>query len=448
MYTLAEIVTWSQGKYTGDDLGTSVIGVSIDTRTIKRGEIFFAVKGEQSDGHEYIHKAFEKGAIACVVESSREKTTEGSLILVDDVVMSLQNCAREYRKQLQIPVIGITGSSGKTTTKNMIAAVLNTKYNVCATRESYNNHLGVPLSVLSVKNEDEIGVFEVGMNHVGEMAPLAEIIKPDVVVITGIGMAHVEAFENTTCIGGPQEAIAREKSELVKALSKNGLLVLPEKEKFKDLIASFSEHSRVVTISVENQNAALIQKKLIEKGFAYALATHMLQNALLAIAVGHEYKIDEHEAAAAIATAEYEERRFAEKNILIDGVLMHVVDDTYNANPDSVCAGIEMLSKMRVNNAKLIVTLGALKELGGALTAGYQRIYETIVKAGIDVLILCGIEWNPEPVQEVKPLHIIHVQNHAECAEKIKDVYKEGDIVLVKGSKSSKMQEVVKLLAS
>ncbi len=448
MYTLAEIVTWSQGKYTGDDLNAVVVGVSIDTRTIKKGEIFFAVKGEQSDGHEYIDKAFEKGAVACVVESAREKTTEGPLIVVDDVVVALQNCAREYRKQLHVPVIGITGSNGKTTTKNMIAAVLGTKYNVCATKESYNNHLGVPLSVLSVKNDDELCVFEVGMNHVGEMAPLAEIIQPDVVVITGIGMAHVEAFENTTHIGGPQEAIAREKSELVKALSKDGLLVLPEKEKFKDLIASFSAHSHVVTVSVENQNASIVQNKLIEKGFAYASATHMLQNALLAIAVGHEYKIGEDEAVGAIATAEYEERRFAEKNILIDGVLMHVVDDTYNANPDSVCAGIEMLVKMRVENTKLIVTLGALKELGEALTSGYQRIYETIVQAGIDVLILCGIDWSPEPVQEAKPLKIIHVKNHTECAEKIKDIYKEGDIVFVKGSKSSKMKEVVKLLAS
>jgi len=449
MYSLAEIIEWSKGKLFGDGfkLTTKATGVSIDTRTLKYGDIFFALKGEKNDGHEYLIKAFEKGALAAVVESSMNIGLPQ--IVVPDVLKAFQDCAREYRKKLNIKVVGVTGSNGKTTTKDMITAVLRTKYQVSCTEGNYNNHMGVPLSVLSAKPDSQFGVFEVGMNHQGETAPLAEIIAPQVTVITGIGMAHAEAFQDTKCVGGVCEAIAREKGDLVRALSKKGLLVIPEKEKFKDLISSFAPTAKVVGVSTANKEAVEIQSELIKGGFIYATAAHMIQNALLAMAVGAEFGVLKEDAIKAISKLEYEDGRFMEKTV--QGI--HIIDDTYNANPDSVCAAIDALGKIN-KKGKMVLVLGKLLEQGNSLFDGYQRIYENAFQIGIDTIVLCDIEWDPTKLPDVLinkhggkvAPKIIHVGNHEECAEKIKDMYKEGDIVLFKGSKSSEMKKVIGML--
>lgn len=449
MYSLAEIIEWSGGKLFGGGykLTTYATGVSIDTRTLKYGDIFFALKGENNDGHEYLVKAFERGALAAVVESAMNISLPQ--IVVPDALKAFQDCARGYRKKLNVSVVGVTGSNGKTTTKDMITAVLRTKYKVSSTEGNHNNHIGVPLSVLSMKSDSEFGVFEVGMNHQGEIAPLAEIINPQVTVITGIGMAHAEAFENTKCAGGVCEAIAREKGDLVRSLSKKGILVIPEKEKFKDLISSFAPTAKVVSISTATTEALETQRGLISGGFIYASAPHMLQNALLAIAVGAEFKIANVDAIKAISKLEYEEGRFREKTV--QGI--HIVDDTYNANPDSVCAAVEALGKIK-HNGKLVMVLGVLKEQGNSLTNGYQRIYETAFQVGVQSIILCDIGWNPsqlpkvliEKYQNKSVPEIVHVKNHEECADKVKEVYKEGDIVLFKGSKISQMGRVIGML--
>lgn len=445
MYTLLEIVDWSKGKILGGGfkLTTYANGVSIDTRTIKSGDIFFALKGEKSDGHEYIEKAFEKGALAAVVEKTMD--INFPQIVVVDTLKAFQDCAREYRKKLNIPVVGVTGSNGKTTTKDMISAVLRTKYRVSSTEGNYNNHIGVPLSVLSMKPDSQIGVFEVGMNHPGEIAPLGDIIHPQVAVITGIGTAHIEAFENTKCIGGPKEAIAREKGEIVRALSKNGLLVIPEKEKFKDLISSFAPMARVLNISASDSEAISIQKKLINKEFAYATAPHMIQNALLAIAVGKEFGVEKDVAIDAIVGLKYEDGRFIRKTI--NGI--DLVDDTYNANPDSVCAAIEALAKIN-HSGHLLMALGALREQGFNLKNGYQRIYETAFNNGVHTVILCDIDWDPvllsKKITDKNQPQILHVKNHKECRDKIKEIYKDGDIILFKGSRGSEMERVIVML--
>lgn len=449
MYSLAEIIEWSGGKLFGGGfkLSTKATGVSIDTRTLRYGDIFFALKGENSDGHEYIIKAFEKGALAAVVESAVNISLPQ--IMVPDVLKAFQDCARGYRKKLGIPVVGVTGSNGKTTTKDMITAVLRTKYKVSSTEGNHNNHIGVPLSVLSIKTDSDFGVFEVGMNHQGEIAPLAEIIAPQVTVITGIGTAHVEAFEHTRCAGGVCEAIAREKGDLARALSKKGVLIIPEKEKFKDLISSFAPTAKVVGVSTANNEALKIQKELINGGFVYASAPHMIQNALLAIAVGDEFRISREDAIKAISKLEYEEGRFMEK--IVQGI--RLVDDTYNANPDSVCAAIEALGKIN-HKGKLLVALGSLKEQGSNLVNGYQRIYETAFQVGVQIIILCDVDWDPsqlpkvliEKHQDKKVPEIFHVKDREKCADKVKEVYKEGDIVLFKGSRSSEMERVIGML--
>ncbi len=449
MYSLAEIIEWSGGKLFGGGfkLATKATGVSIDTRTIKYGDIFFALKGEKNDGHEYIIKAFEKGALAAVVESPMDISFPQ--IMVSDALKAFQDCARGYRKKLGIPIIGITGSNGKTTTKDMITAVLRTKYMVSSTEGNHNNHIGVPLSVLSMKDDSKFGVFEVGMNHQGEIAPLAEIIAPQVTVITGIGTAHVEAFEDTKCAGGVCEAIAREKGGLARALSKKGILIIPEKEKFKDLISSFAPTAKVVAVSTTNKEAIVIQKELIDGGFIYASAPHMIQNALLAMAVGSEFGISKQDAVKAISKLIYQEGRFMEKTV--QGI--HLVDDTYNANPDSVCAAIEALGKIK-HKGKVVVALGSLKEQGSNLINGYQRVYETAFQVGVEVIILCDIDWNPSQLPTVliekhkdkKVPEVFHVKNHERCADKVKDLYKEGDIVLFKGSRSSEMEKVIEML--
>lgn len=445
-------------------------GASADSRTIEKGNIFFALPGENADGHNFVREVLSKGASYAVVtkdwfsklqtetktNTDTETNTEAGIeadpriVPVDDVLVALQEFARIYRNTFTIPVIAVTGSNGKTSTKNMIAAALATKFNVFATKGNFNSHIGLPISILSVRPEHEIAVFEIGINHPGETKFLAGITKPDTAVITGIGTAHIEFFEDTKYTGGPKEGIAHEKGEIGKALPKGGLLVLPEEDSFKDLLVSLAPQARVETVSLQSSEFPAIRSGFEKEKFPYVYADHMLQNALLAIAIGKEYGIEQLVAVQAIAHAEYEKGRFdfqsfKTKNKKGEEIIMQVIDDTYNANPDSVCAAIEAFSKIGIG--KKILALGCLKEQGSNLEVGYQRIYEKAITANLYGIVFVDVSWNPTVTNLIsKKIKIFHVSNHAECVEKIKEIYTEGDIVLCKGSKSAKMGEVINTL--
>ncbi len=437
MYTLKELQDWSGGTlYSGGvlDVTKSVAGVCIDSRILEPGNIFFPLPGTKVDGHEYVKVVSGIAGLCVVGKDWYEKQDEvtGVLLVVEDVLIALQNIARRYREKIAVPIVAVTGSNGKTSTKNMIREVLSSKYTVCATKGNLNNHIGLPVSILNMKPTDQVGVFELGMNHPGEILFLTEIVRPNIAVVTGIGTAHIEFFEN-------QEGIAHEKASIFSFLSTDGVAIFPKEDAFVDLLTNKAGKSKVIQTEVNQEVVSLLK----ESKFPFIHAKHMIQNALLAIQVGTCLGVSVKDAVLGLSHGTYEPGRSQYLEIENKDVLYRVIDDTYNANPDSVCAALETLKDYLSGTENGILALGALKEQGTHLTEGYQRVYDTAVRLDINTIILCDIDWNPEVMSTTK---VIHVQNKKECAETIAQLYAKGDVVVCKGSRSSAMEDVIEYL--
>jgi UDP-N-acetylmuramoyl-tripeptide--D-alanyl-D-alanine ligase len=438
MYTLQELKLWSSGFLASDTLvseSTQVAGACIDSRIIKPLNIFFALPGTQVDGHTYVGVVSGIAGVSVVRRDWYEvhKDTPGVLLVVEDVLETLQNIAREYRKKIMVPIVAITGSNGKTSTKNMIREVLSPKYQVCATQGNLNNHIGLPISILSMKDTDQVGVFELGMNHPGEILFLTEIVKPNIAVVTGIGTAHIEFFQN-------QEGIAHEKASIFSFLIHTDLAVFPKTDLFFDILKSRAGDASVVTPSLDDIETVSLLK---ESSFPFVHSKHMIQNALLAIAVGNHLGIPTDSAIQSLASGTYESGRSMYMEIPTPHMTYRIIDDTYNANPDSVCAALETLKDFLKGSERGILALGALKEQGNFLLSGYNRIYETASALKINTLILCDIDWSPK---EFLYTEVIHVKDREECAKVILKMYREGDIVVCKGSRSSGMEKVIEYI--
>lgn len=444
MISLTDICTWTGGEVKdankdadlgfGDILFTSF---STDTRTLFSGALFIALKGDNSDGHQFLKEAESKGALAVLVQKP-EAGVSIPQIVVADTLKAMQDAAKAYRQKLGagFPVVAVTGSNGKTTTKNFIAAVLLKKYNVAYTKASFNNHIGLPLSILSIKPDDEMAVFEIGTNHAGEIKMLADICRPTAGVITNIGVAHIENF-------GSKEAIVKEKGEVGAALpeaSAGGFLVIPAEDEFAGALAEMTK-AKVIRMSQTTEPyvslAAEIRKADTQTG--NLMAEHIVTDALLAAAVGKEFGVSDNDIVDALINTKGEDGRFTFKQL----GHFDIIDDTYNANPDSVCAAIAAMAEIYPERRKIIV-LGKLMEQGDFLEEGYKRIVENAGRSGAAAIIFVDINYE---AAQTDSLQILHVKNQQECADIIKNMHKTGDIVLLKGSKSAEMKKVLDFLA-
>ncbi len=449
MISLSDICIWTGGKLDEAGKSTSVADAEIvdaeilftsfsfDTRTIMPGALFIALKGDTSDGHQFLKEAEKKGALAALVQKP-EVGISIPQIFVPDTLKAMQDAAKAYRQKLgaSFPIVAVTGSNGKTTTKNFIATVLLKKYKVAYTKASFNNHIGLPLSILSIKSDDEMAVLEIGTNNSGEIKMLADICGPTCGVITNIGVAHIENF-------GSKEAIAKEKGELGKALPEaaaGGFLVLPAEDEFAGTLAEMTK-ARVIRMSRTAEPYAALANKIKKAGMQAGnlMAEHLITDALLAAAVGYEFGISDDEIVDALANAKGEDGRFTFKKI----GNFNIIDDTYNANPDSVCAAIDAMAEIYPERRK-IIALGKLMEQGDFLKEGYGRIVKNAERTGAEAIIFVDINFDADTTASLK---IFHVKNQQECADMIKNMYKTGDIVLLKGSKSSEMKKVLDFLA-
>ena len=227
-----KITQWAGGKLAAGDPQGAVTAVCTDSRSLKAGDLFVALRGDKFDGHTFVAEASKRGAAGAMVEEfPAELPTGFAVVLVKDTLQALQNLATEYRRSLDLQVVGLTGSNGKTSTKDLTAAVLSGNFQVTRTEGNLNNHIGVPLTLLRARSSDQIGVFEMGMNHSGEIAPLAAMAAPEVAIITNIGMAHIEFM-------GSREAIAQEKGMLAEALPPSGTLILNAGDAFSESIGA------------------------------------------------------------------------------------------------------------------------------------------------------------------------------------------------------------------
>lgn len=449
--TWSQIAQWSGGLLLQGTPAETVSALSTDTRSLKGGELFVALKGEKFDAHEFLGKALEAPApVAGMLLHDLPLETEsfgGAIVRVKETLAGLQSLARHYRRDLGIPIVGITGSSGKTSTKDLVRAVLSQRWRVTATKGNLNNHIGVPLTLLSMDASTEAGVVEMGMNHPGEIEVLAEIAAPDGAIITNIGTAHIEHM-------GSREAIALEKGMLAEAIEPEGFVVLPAQDDFTESIRRRCR-AEVITGGVESGD---VQARRLEIGWdavTFELcyggesvaasipipAEHMVRNATLAAAVGLRMGLSLQEVAAGLGQIELTGGRLQRK--LVGGIPF--LDDSYNANPESVKAALRTLRQLPVAGRRIAV-LGRMAELGDHAVEQHLLVGRAVAENGIDILVGIGEEGARLASGAAEGVEAHVFADHAEVAAFLRERATAEDLVLLKGSRSARMETVLTYL--
>jgi len=446
--SLSEIADMCGGVLHGGSGSPVVRRVSKDTRTLVRGDLYLALRGDNHDGNLYVRDAAAKGAAAAVLDNPgvlAELPDGFPAILVPDSLLALHRLAAAWRDRLALRATAITGSSGKTSTKEFTAAVLSMRYRVTKTEGNLNNHIGLPLSILAASIADDAAVWEIGMSHPGEIAPLAALIRPDLAIITNIGVAHIEYM-------GSREAIAQEKGMLAEALTSNGVLVLPTEDDFSAPIARRTS-ARIVFAGLLGGSVSASDLLMEADGTRFKLLAggdsvdvrlavpgeHMVRNALLAVAAGLEMGLSLEECAEGLASARLVGGRLSRKKVR--GVT--ILDDTYNANPDSMAAALATLRALASGGRRFAV-LGRMGELGSHATEGYQRVGRSAADTA-DALIAVGPETLPlSEMARASGLGEVHqAATTEEAAALLRQLVREGDVVLVKGSRAARMERVI-----
>lgn len=440
---LHTIARFCSGRLLSGDGGVMATEVVTDSRAVGPGSVFVAIVGERFDAHDFVPQVAAAGASAVVVSRAPAGPLPCAVIEVGDTLAAIQSLACEYRQWHAPLVIGITGSNGKTSTKDLTYQVMSIKHQVCATPGNLNNHLGLPLSILKLKEGDTCGVFEMGMNHPGEIAPLASIAQPDAAIITNVGIAHIENM-------GSREAIALEKGMLAEAVHEKGVVVLQANDDFTPSIARRCR-ARVVQAGIDQGDVAALNLRATADGTSFTLdfsgeklesflpvpGEHMVGNAALAAALGWQSGIAPAEIVAALSRARLTKGRLETKHI--HGITF--LDDSYNANPDSVKAGLRTLAGIDCP-ARRVAVLGRMGELGAHAEAGHREVGAYAAELGIDAVISVGGD-EAALISAAAGTSGLHFPDQASCAVFLKSSLRSGDIVLLKGSRSSGMEQVL-----
>src|SRR5881296_3766329 len=384
---LEQIAKFGGTEISSGDGKVFIDKISTDSRTIKRGELFVALRGDNFDGHNFVETTAVAGAAGAMVESTwkEEIPNNFALIRAKDTLHAYQELAANYRKSLKLNVVAITGSNGKTSTKDFTAAVLARRFRVTKTEGNFNNHVGLPRTILQATSGDEVAVWEIGMNHPGEIAALAKLAAPDVAIITNIGVAHIEFM-------GSRENIAEEKGVLAEAVGTHGTVILNSDDSLSRSIALRARGKVVlagtsagtIRASEINQTESGTDFTITEgahrcRALVHVPGLHMVQNALLAVAAGRVFGVSLEDCAAGLAAAPLAKARLQIKQI--GGV--EFIDDSYNANPDSMKAALRTLAELPADG-KRIAVLGEMRELGDELERCHREVGETAAAFGID----------------------------------------------------------------
>jgi len=445
---LKQIADMAGATLEGGDGSAMVENVSTDSRTITSDQLFVALRGENFDAHNFVENVAKSGARGAIVDRDwKGSVTPGfGLLRVGDTLRAYQDLAANYRKSLGLKVLAITGSNVKTSTKDFSAAVLAKKFRVTKTEGNFNNHVGLPRTILEARSEDKIGVWEIGMNHPGEIAPLAKIAQPDAAIITNIGVAHIEFM-------GSREAIADEKAALAEAVGPNGWLILNADDPFTGRIAPRTA-ARVILAGTTSGSLRASEISQTAAGSDFTISEgahrcrarlpvpglHMIQNALFAVAAGRAFGISLEEAAGALSGAPLSKARLQVKNVR--GV--QFLDDSYNANPDSVKAALRTLVELEADGDRIAV-LGEMRELGAETERGHREVGEKAASLGVDHLIAIGEtgRMTVAAAQHAGLKHAVAVNNTTEAAELLERIAKAGDLVLIKGSRTARTEQVL-----
>jgi UDP-N-acetylmuramoyl-tripeptide--D-alanyl-D-alanine ligase len=445
---LSQIAQLAGGSISSGDQTVVVNKVSTDSRTLKSRELFVALRGENFDGHNFVESAAQIGAAGAIVESTwnGEIPKNFALIRAKDTLQAYQDLAANYRKSLTLEVVAITGSNGKTSTKDFTAAVLAHRLRVTKTEGNFNNHVGLPRTILEATSADEIGVWEIGMNHPGEIATLAEVAAPDVAIITNIGVAHIEFM-------GSREKIAEEKGALVEAVGSEGTVILNADDPFTGSIASRAR-GKVILAGITSGSIRAGEITQSGTGTDFTIlegahrcraqlsfpGLHMVQNALLAVAAGRIFGLSLEECAAELVGAPLTKARSQIKDI--GGV--QFLDDSYNANPDSMKAALRTLVELDADG-KRIAVLGEMHELGDQSERGHCEVGEAAAALKVDQLIAIGdvAAAIADAAGRAGLRKTTIVKSTLEAAEVLGEIAAPGDLILIKGSRAARTEEVI-----
>jgi UDP-N-acetylmuramoyl-tripeptide--D-alanyl-D-alanine ligase len=450
--TLAQIAAFANGELASGDRDANISRVSTDSRTLQPGDLFVPLRGENFDGHNFIPQAVERGAMGAMVEEKWKGNVPSSfaLIRVADTLVGYQTLAANYRASLPLKVIAITGSNGKTSTKDFLAATLAKKFRVTKTEGNFNNHVGLPQTMLAANRNDEIAVWEIGMNHPGEIAALAKLAAPDAAIVTNVGIAHIEFM-------GSREAIAEEKGALAEAVAPGGTVILNGDDPFSESIAKRTP-ARVILAGIDNGSVRATDITQHSTGSEFTIlegahrcraqlpvpGIHMVQNAMLAIAAGRLFGLSLEECAAGLASTPLTKARLQIKEI--NGI--EFIDDSYNANPDSMKAALRTLVELEADGRRIAV-LGEMGELGAESERGHREVGEAAAALRIDELIAVGTTGGAiaEAAKNAGLEKSVAVDSPNEAAERLGKSAAPGDLVLVKGSRSARMERVLEEFA-
>ena len=452
IWTAAEAAAATGGGSSGD---WTAFGVSIDTRTLEPGDLFVALTGENRDGHEFVADALKKGAVAAMVSRMPAGiSTDARLLTVKDTQAGIEGLGRAARARSKARIVAVTGSAGKTTTKEMLRLILARSGSVAASVASYNNHWGVPLSLARMPADAAFGVFEIGMNHAGEIRTLVKFVRPHVCIVTTVAPAHLEYF-------GTVEAIADAKAEILEGLEPGGSAILPSDNPQFDRLEARAKSHRVSKIlsfgNAPSADARLLsattegegQKVLATIGktrLAFsvnAAGAHIAMNAIAALLAARELGADLARGADALASFAALKGRGA--RFVAAGI--EIIDESYNANPASMAAAIELLSKASPERGgRRIAALGDMRELGPEGPALHKALARNLAAARADLVFLCGPNmralWDALPVKS----RGAYTESSAELVKDMMQLVRTGDVVLVKGSFGSRMSVVIDAL--
>jgi len=448
----AKVLTVTGGRLVGEGAPAVFHRISTDTRTLESGSLFVALSGERFDGHDFVGKAFAQGAAAALV--TREVDAPGPLIVVEDTLEALGAIAGAHRNNFDLPVIAVTGSTGKTTTKEMIASILSQGWKTAKTPGNYNNEIGVPLALLELNSSSEAAVVELAMRGMGQIGYLARMVRPRIGVITNIGVSHIELL-------GTKEAIAEAKTELLDHLPSDGVAVLNREDDFFGLL---SERSGCRVITFGNRPGVDVQADAPEVGpdgsVSFTLRGWWGNERIVLRAAGRHQALNATAAAAAAMTGGADASWIKPGLEAFEGADMRgrvikavggftVVDDCYNAAPDSMRVALELLVDLPGRQRWAI--LGDMKELGALTRDWHQEVGEQAAGMGVSGIVVLGelgMEIAAGARRATAKTEVLVADSNTTAAKLLLSRLSPGDIVLVKGSRAMKMEEIVERLIS
>ena len=457
VFSANEITAAVKGRLLRGDGSAHAAGVSTDTRTLEAGDLFIALKGPNFDGAQFLAQAVEKKAAGVVVEKGADVPGEGAVFVVEvgDTLKALGDLACAHRSRFEIPVAGITGSNGKTTTKEMIAALLSARGETCKSEGNLNNLVGLPHQVLRLDDGHANAVFEMGMSEPGEIRRLAEIARPRIAVITNVGPAHIEGL-------GSVEAVRDAKGEILEAMAPGGVAVLSNEDPHSRVLAERHEATggRVIRFGFSPQSDFWADEiRIAPDGTRFtlhcpggeseiridALGRHNVLNALAAAACASALGAGLDEVADGLSRAVLPKMRFQAREIPGHGGV-HLLDDSYNANPASVAQALKTASALS-GDGRLIVVLGDMAELGPLAESAHREVGRQVAACGVDLFVgvgpLMGFASDEARRAGMDGARIMNFEAPEQAASSLADMLLSGDWVLVKGSRSMMMERVV-----